>query len=60
MHLLLGAWATGVNITISCLKFAKVKSVGPEIDKIENTLNQFGSKHKYLIMGYPPFKNVCR
>ena len=51
----LGAWATGVNITISCLKFAKVKSVGPEIDKIENTLNQFGSKHKYLIMGYPPF-----
>ena len=41
----LGAWATGVNITISCLKFAKVKSVGPEIDKIENTLNQFGSKN---------------
>ena len=51
----LGAWATGMNITMSCLPFAKVKSLGPDIDKIKNTINQFGKNHKYLIMGYPPF-----
>ena len=51
----LGAWATGMNITMSCLLFAKVKSLGPDIDKIKNTLTQFGKLHKYLIMGYPPF-----
>jgi len=51
----LGAWATGMNITMSCLPFAKVKSLGPDIDKINNTLNEFGKEHKYLIMGYPPF-----
>lgn len=51
----LGAWATGVNITMSCVKFAKVKSVGPDKIKIENTIHQFGKKHQYVIMGYPPF-----
>ena len=44
-----------MNITMSCLSFAKVKSLGPDIDKINNTMNQFGKSHKYLIMGYPPF-----
>lgn len=51
----LGAWATGMNITMSCLPFAKVKSLGPDIEKIKNTLKEFGNDHKYLIMGYPPF-----
>lgn len=51
----LGAWATGMNITMACLKFSKVKSTGPDNIKIVNTLKQFGTNHKYLIMGYPPF-----
>ncbi len=51
----LGAWATGINITMSCLTFAKVKSLGPDLEKIENTIQQFGKSHQYIIMGYPPF-----
>ena len=46
----LGAWATGMNITMSCLTFAKVKSVGPELEKIENTIKQFGKNHQYIVM----------
>ena len=44
-----------MNITMSCLTFAKVKSVGPELEKIENTIKQFGENHQYIVMGYPPF-----
>ncbi len=51
----LGPWATGVNVTMACSNFATVKSLGPDKLKIENTLLQFGFKHKYVIMGYPPF-----
>ncbi len=51
----LGPWATGVNITMSCVEISKLKSIGPDKTKIENTLKQFGKNHKYVIMGYPPF-----
>jgi phenylacetate-CoA ligase len=51
----LGPWATGVNITMSCVPFSKLKSLGPEKEKIENTLKHFGKEHRYVIMGYPPF-----
>ena len=51
----LGPWATGVNITMSCERFSKLKSLGPDKIKIENTLLHFGKQHKYIIMGYPPF-----
>jgi phenylacetate-CoA ligase len=51
----LGPWATGINITISCIKFSKLKSLGPDKIKIENTIKDFGKEHKYLVMGYPPF-----
>ena len=51
----LGPWATGVNVTMSCVPFSKLKSLGPEREKIENTLKQFGKDHHYVIMGYPPF-----
>ena len=54
----LGPWATGMNITMSCLPFSKLKSVGPDKVKIENTLLHFGTGHKYLILGYPPFLKV--
>ena len=51
----LGPWATGVNITMSCVSFSKLKSLGPDKTKIENTIKHFGNEHKYVIMGYPPF-----
>jgi phenylacetate-CoA ligase len=51
----LGPWATGVNVTMACVSFSKLKSLGPEKEKIENTLKQFGKEHHYVIMGYPPF-----
>src|SRR5437868_4337540 len=51
----LGAWATGINVTMSCVGFSKIKSPGPDKVKIENTLKQFGKRHKYIVMGYPPF-----
>ena len=51
----LGPWATGVNVTMSCVSFSMLKSLGPEKEKIENTLRQFGTKYKYVVMGYPPF-----
>jgi phenylacetate-CoA ligase len=35
--------------------WCRIKSTGPDITKIENTLQQFGEGHEYVIMGYPPF-----
>jgi phenylacetate-CoA ligase len=51
----LGPWATGINLTLSLSSWARVKSLGPDAAKIENTLRQFGTAHHYVIMGYPPF-----
>jgi phenylacetate-CoA ligase len=51
----LGPWATGVNVTMSCVAESKLKSIGPDKIKIENTIKQFGKDQKYIIMGYPPF-----
>lgn len=51
----LGPWATGMNVSMSCVKFSMLKSLGPDEDKIINTLKQFGNGHHYVIMGYPPF-----
>lgn len=51
----LGAWATGLNVTMSLTDISIIKSTGPDIDKIVNTMLEFGSKYHYIIMGYPPF-----
>jgi phenylacetate-CoA ligase len=51
----LGPWATGMNVTMSVVDIAVVKSVGPDVQKIENTLELFGPRYRYLICGYPPF-----
>lgn len=51
----LGPWATGMNISMSCVKFSILKSLGPDENKIINTLQQFGPNHHFVIMGYPPF-----
>jgi len=51
----LGAWATGMNVAISLTDTTILKSTGPNIDKIIGTINEFGPRFRYCIMGYPPF-----
>jgi len=51
----LGPWATGMNVSMSMVDVSILKSTGPDIQKIVNTLRQFGPAYRYLICGYPPF-----
>ena len=51
----LGPWATGMNLSMSIVDVAVLKSTGPDVVKIENTLRLFGPRYHYLICGYPPF-----
>jgi phenylacetate-CoA ligase len=51
----MGAWATGVNMGQALEMNGIVKNTGPDLAKILSTLRFFGPKHKYLILGYPPF-----
>ena len=51
----LGPWATGMNVSMSLVEIAILKSTGPDVSKIENTLNFFGPGYQYIISGYPPF-----
>jgi len=51
----LGPWATGMNVSMSVVDVAVLKSTGPDIQKIVNTLRRFGPRYRYLICGYPPF-----
>lgn len=55
----LGPWATGINITMALTAYSRMKALGPDISKIENTLREFGMNHHYVVLGYPPFlKNL--
>ena len=51
----MGAWGTGVNIGEALELHGVVKSTGPDLEKILNTLEFFGPKPGYFITGYPPF-----
>jgi phenylacetate-CoA ligase len=51
----LGPWATGMAVSMAVVDVAVVKSVGPDIGKIEKTLRLFGPRYRYLLLGYPPF-----
>lgn len=51
----LGPWATGMNVSMSLVDVAILKSTGPDIDKIAATLRTFGPGYRYVITGYPPF-----
>jgi phenylacetate-CoA ligase len=44
-----------MNVSMSLVDVAILKSVGPDVGKIEATLRTFGPKYKYVIAGYPPF-----
>ncbi|MDO7849266.1 hypothetical protein Q5H92_23080 [Hymenobacter sp. M29] len=51
----MGPWATGINITMGLTDISMLKSTGPDVPKIANTLRFFGPGHRYLVLGYPPF-----
>ena len=51
----MGAWATGFNMALAAQSLGVVKSTGPDVDKILNTLRFFGNKYPYILNGYPPF-----
>jgi phenylacetate-CoA ligase len=51
----MGAWATGVNVGEALRHNGIVKSTGPDVPKILNTLRFFGPRYPYVITGYPPF-----
>ncbi|MEA3191123.1 MAG: hypothetical protein QOD77_1705 [Thermoplasmata archaeon] len=51
----LGPWATGMNVSMSVVDIAILKSTGPDLEKIANTLRLFGPSYRYVVMGYPPF-----
>jgi hypothetical protein len=57
----LGAWATGMNVSNSLADVCIIKSTGPDLTKIIDTMKAFGPAYGYVIMGYPPFlKNLVR
>lgn len=51
----MGAWATGLNTTLCLVGVSRVKSTGPDIIKVIDTLKELGSDFDYVITGYPPF-----
>jgi phenylacetate-CoA ligase len=51
----LGAWATGMNVSMSLADVCMIKSTGPDLDKIVSTMTRFGPNYSYVVMGYPPF-----
>jgi phenylacetate-CoA ligase len=51
----MGAWATGLTTAAALERNGLVKATGPHVDKIIGTMEQLGTDHRYLIVGYPPF-----
>jgi phenylacetate-CoA ligase len=51
----MGAWATGMATTMALIDKYIVKSTGPDLKKIIETLEFFGPNYRYVIFGYPPF-----
>src|SRR5215831_3448061 len=51
----LGPWATGMCVSSAAVDVCLLKSTGPDINKIINTLRVFGPAYHYVIAGYPPF-----
>lgn len=51
----MGAWATGFNTSMCLIEVGRVKSIGPDVTKVIDTLLEFGPDFEYVILGYPPF-----
>jgi phenylacetate-CoA ligase len=47
-----------MNLSMAIVDVAVLKSTGPDVSKIEKTLQLFGPGYRYLICGYPPFLKV--
>ncbi|MCW5829337.1 MAG: phenylacetate--CoA ligase family protein [Deltaproteobacteria bacterium] len=50
-----GAWATSTKLTVLARHVALVKNIGPEEERILDSLEYFGRRYRYIIAGYPPF-----
>jgi phenylacetate-CoA ligase len=50
----LGAWATGMNVTMALAGVCRIKSTGPDPDKVIDTITRLGRDHRYVVLGYPP------
>jgi phenylacetate-CoA ligase len=50
-----GPWATGIKFCQLMQQHALVKSCGPDVQNIVQTLKLFGTDYEYIIAGYPPF-----
>ena len=50
----MGAWATGFNTSMCLIEVGRVKSIGPDITKVVDTLAELGPDFDYVILGYPP------
>ncbi len=51
----LGAWATGLNVTMALASSCRIKSTGPDRDKVIATIRELGGGHRFVVLGYPPF-----
>ncbi len=51
----MGAWATGTNMGIALSRVSMVKSTGPDLARVVDTIELFGNEFDYLITAYPPF-----
>jgi phenylacetate-CoA ligase len=51
----LGAWATGLSVTMALASSCRIKSTGPDRDKVIHTMRELGPDHRYVVLGYPPF-----
>ncbi len=51
----MGAWATGLMVTVGLDSVGIIKTIGPDVEKIIDTLRIFGPRYTYVIYGYPPF-----
>lgn len=51
----LGAWATGMNVSMSLADACILKSTGPDRAKVLETIRAFGTAYDYVVLAYPPF-----
>lgn len=51
----LGAWATGMNVSMALADVCILKSTGPDRDKVLDTIRAFGPAYDYVVLAYPPF-----
>lgn len=56
----LGAWATGRNVTMALATCCRIKSTGPDRDKVLRTIRELGHDYRYVVLGYPPVPRLVR